>query len=338
MSPHKKAKRVQNEESKNQQDRLNSDLEELEILDIRIPKWDADDLVERSCAICNSELLRAVFCRPDGLYVRPCKNCGCFTVSPSPSSDQLNKFYSNYHETHFTHELSRAKHIRVEASTICPTHDPRIAWLSSHFALNGAYVLDVGCGKGQFLFQLSRLGARTYGVEFDRSAAEVALQLGAAMVHVGTIADMTGSMSFDLIVLNDIIEHPLDPKILLDQCIERLSPGGIILIWTPNGGDIRTSASPVCLRVDLEHMQYLTDDTIFYLATECGLKIRHLETTGIPALGGMSLTAEERRVKSRIKRIPGVIYLMTIFRTLRRSFNCSEDAGSYHLFACLQKE
>lgn len=309
----------------------------LDILDVRIPKWNNEDLVSRSCAVCGNAHIEPVYIRPDGLGVRACRNCECFTVSPSPSVDQLNGFYENYHETHFSHESSRIQDIKAELDLERPTQDPRIAWLESHVAMEGAEVLDVGCGKGQFLYQLRRLGANTHGVEFDRSAAETALLLGASTVHVGPIEDMGGSRTFDVIVLNDIIEHPLDPMSLLDHCIERLSPGGIILIWTPNGGGIKTSASPICLRVDLEHMQYLTTGTVTHIANIRNLKVRHLETSGHPSLVTMMMTAAERKKRARIKSLPGVRRLLKMRRSMQSFVHGSDKSGSYHLFACLEK-
>lgn len=310
-------------------------------LDVRIPEWDFSDLVDRDCPICAGRELEFAFERPDGLCVRRCSACDTFFVCPAPSDAQIDAFYSNYHASHFTSELNDAGKIRVALRSDIPVEDIRISWLQEHAQVDGATVLDVGCGKGTFLHQLAKLGAETHGVEFDPAAASIAKELGASSVHVGPIETMLNDRLFDIIILKDIIEHPLRPVSLFENCVRRLKPGGLILVWTPNGANVEREEYPICLRVDLEHMQYLTVDSIRHLADSQRLGIMHLETIGHPSLSAVKLTARQRerrkKLRAAARAIPGFVSAAKAIKQLAAMRSGGPRAGNYHLFACLRK-
>ena len=52
-------------------------------LDLRVPVWGADELVERRCPICGSQGAPG-YLRPDKLPVLQCPQCGVWYVSPVP--------------------------------------------------------------------------------------------------------------------------------------------------------------------------------------------------------------------------------------------------------------
>src|ERR1035438_9949426 len=74
----------------------------------------------------------------------------------------------------------------------------------------------------------------------------------------------------------------------LDTAISGLRSGGVLAIWTPNGGaagtDLASARKWVGFRVDLEHLQYLSPRAILLVAGKLGLSVEHLETTGFPNL------------------------------------------------------
>lgn len=93
-------------------------------------------------------------------------------------------------------------------------------------------VLDVGCGGGQLLLELSRrLPARLVGVDAG------VLELPAGVEYRS--ADITGRLpaddaEFDAVVLGEVIEHVPHPDALLRQVRRVLAPGGVLVLSTPN--------------------------------------------------------------------------------------------------------
>jgi SAM-dependent methyltransferase len=101
-------------------------------------------------------------------------------------------------------------------------------------------LLDVGCGDGRFLLTLRRHFplARLAGLDWD-FAPHVAHQLRSAniVMYTGTIEETILPLQcFDIITLNQLIEHVWDVQLVLRRCFDALKPGGRLAIETPNPG------------------------------------------------------------------------------------------------------
>lgn len=96
-----------------------------------------------------------------------------------------------------------------------------------------AHVLDIGPGSGiagEFLRQqgLTRLAA----VEVDPATRE---KLHGLYEHIApTLQDLPEELSFDCVLLLDVLEHMADPFEFLLQLEARLSDNALILISVPN--------------------------------------------------------------------------------------------------------
>jgi 2-polyprenyl-3-methyl-5-hydroxy-6-metoxy-1,4-benzoquinol methylase len=118
--------------------------------------------------------------------------------------------------------LHLGKRIEVDMSVMCIPKQT-----------NG-YLLDIGCGNGDFLHTMQQLGWAVQGIEFDETAASVARQRN-INVMVGTLEDACfPESSFDVVVLSHVIEHVYDPIHLLSECKRVMKPDGRIIIVTPN--------------------------------------------------------------------------------------------------------
>lgn len=325
-------------------DAMPTDLRGPEILlelDTRIPRWNQADLEERPCPLCGTFVEAALFRRPDGLQIRRCGICQTFFVSPAPTHDALSLFYRNYHRTHFNDPIASVAELRMDLDQTDPYLDPRIQTLSSHVELRSTIVLDVGCGKGKFLYQLQKLGAQAHGLELDETAIHFARGLGLENVRLGTVESMPGKSNFTLISALDVIEHPVRPMDMLESMVRLLEPGGLILIWTPNGNCPTSDPVKTTFRVDLEHMQYLSPQSVAFVANRLDLEILHLETLGYPALdnitaaGPRHVDTRDHTLKRAVKRLPGFSKLNALKRRLQTS--PSQRRGNYHLFSILKK-
>lgn len=127
---------------------------------------------------------------------------------------------------------------------------------------DGDTILDIGCARGGFgaAIRASRGdGVRLVGVEPSPEQAEDARRSGYNEVRVGFFPDALDGSSerFDCIVLNDVLEHMLDPW---DACAELqkwLTPGGAVVASIPS-----IQYLPVWLRVLRGHWQYTDHGTL----------------------------------------------------------------------------
>ncbi|WGD55363.1 class I SAM-dependent methyltransferase [Bradyrhizobium sp. CB1650] len=98
----------------------------------------------------------------------------------------------------------------------------------------GQKVLDIGCGSCVSLIEVRNLGGKAWGIETDPNVGAIADHFGLD-VHIGSIHDEPfPGEDFDLIVLNQVIEHVPDPIALLKLVRRRLRPDGKVVLAFPN--------------------------------------------------------------------------------------------------------
>lgn len=106
-------------------------------------------------------------------------------------------------------------------------------------ALAGLRVLDIGCGDAGVLIALAEAGAHAHGIEpFEPSVARgrvraeehgVSVDLRAGLAETLPFADAT----FDLVLLDNVLEHVQDRERTLDEIARVLRPGGVLYLVTP---------------------------------------------------------------------------------------------------------
>jgi hypothetical protein len=99
-------------------------------------------------------------------------------------------------------------------------------------------VLDYGFGSALSLLEARALGGEPYGVETDPNVARIAEHYK-LNVHIGPwTQDVFRGVKFDLIVLNQVIEHVPEPGKLLQSFKERLNEDGRLVMSFPNASSI----------------------------------------------------------------------------------------------------
>src|SRR5581483_1206333 len=104
-------------------------------------------------------------------------------------------------------------------------------------------VLDIGSGVGTFVIACRRRGLQAFGIEPDRIGQGTTLssvQIARRRIKERVFAVAVGeslpfpNCSFDLIVMNQVMEHVADQTAVLDEAVRVLKPGGAIYIACPN--------------------------------------------------------------------------------------------------------
>jgi len=107
--------------------------------------------------------------------------------------------------------------------------------LDRHFPPGDASkrVLDIGCGTGAMLQQLSRYGT-VDGVDTDPNAVRFCRERGVAGVRRLTSQTLPWEPeTFDLVTALDVIEHIDDDQAVLGEVQRVLRPGGTLLLTVP---------------------------------------------------------------------------------------------------------
>ena len=108
-------------------------------------------------------------------------------------------------------------------------------YLVSRFEIvRGSKILDVGCGRGDFLNAFKSCGMEVYGVDHDPSGAKFAQE------GVVKYADLErgdfpfADNTFDVVFSKSVIEHLSDPAHFIKESWRVLKPGGRIIVMTPD--------------------------------------------------------------------------------------------------------
>ncbi len=138
---------------------------------------------------------------------------------------------------------------------------------------DAAPVLDIGCGRGEFLTLLREAGVEARGVDADADMVAYAQGEGLAVEQADALAYLEALEDDSLggIFAAQVVEH-LPPGTLvrlLELAASKLRPGGLLVAETIN------PLSPLALRsyfADLTHAQPLVPETLVLLAEQAGFR------------------------------------------------------------------
>ncbi|HEV2914123.1 MAG TPA: methyltransferase domain-containing protein [Pyrinomonadaceae bacterium] len=133
-------------------------------------------------------------------------------------------------------------------------------------------VLDIGCGRGEWLELLREEGISGRGVEANSVMAERCRARGLEVIEADAIAHLRGlpSDSLQAISAFHLIEHlDFDALIeLLDEALRVLRPGGLVMFETPNPKNLVVGACN--FYSDPTHRRPLFPETIQFILSDRG--------------------------------------------------------------------
>jgi len=142
-------------------------------------------------------------------------------------------------------------------------------------------VLDVGCGRGEFVQLLSENGIRAQGIDLDADtvayAAEhgIAVQQAEAVPHLDSLTD--GSLGG--IFCAQVIEHLSLPYLLrfLELCYDKLAPGAPLILETINPTSLHALSNSFLM--DPTHVRPIHPETLKFVLESSGfwrMQVRYL--------------------------------------------------------------
>ena len=225
------------------------------------------------CAICNSNDYKIILTSRDQrsdlkdkeFSLVRCKKCQLVYINPRPTKNEINKFYpENYYNTRFNFLEKIIDYLIVKIA----------AHNFKNFNKKGR-LLDLGCGAGNFLLEMKKMGFKTTGVDISKNAREIASGKGLIILQ-GELKDQKFPNNyFDIITLWHVFEHLLDPSSIIQEIYRIMKKDGILLIETPNIDRLSLLLfKKHCFHLDLpRHLYHWSLDTLTKILEKNGFKV-----------------------------------------------------------------
>ena len=224
----------------------------------------------QACPVCATPERRVVATHArDGsaLTTVMCTGCGLVHSHPMPSAAELDAFYASQYRAAYKGTLTpKLKHaLRYATSAIA-----RVQRLRAVLP-QGAAVLDVGAGSGEFLYSAAQAGFVASGLEPHEGYSRYVRERYNLPVTNATITTAHfAPASFDAITLNHVLEHLPDPVGALSQLNAWLKPEGVLFVEVP---DIANDTHAPSRRYHYAHVYNYNAVTLQAVLTKSGFTV-----------------------------------------------------------------
>jgi O-antigen chain-terminating methyltransferase len=139
--------------------------------------------------------------------------------------------------------------------------------------LEGARVLDVGCGRGEFLELLATRKVAGIGIDADEAMVSEVKRKGLQAVATEAVSYLQAHPAeFDGVFAAHLIEHmgPEAVQGLVRVAAKALKPEGRLILVTPNPQNLQMQLRDFW--IDLQHIRFYSVDIVRWIVHEAGLR------------------------------------------------------------------
>lgn len=201
-----------------------------------------------------------------------CKCCGLIRTNPYYDEEALDKFYNIEYRPLYTfvnNDTEEFFKLQVKTGNIILQNIKN----NTRFKLKDKIVYEVGTGMGGILKAFQNEGAEIKGVDLGKEYIELGIQKGLDL-ELGSVDILKKYPKADLLILNHIVEHIINPISFLKNIRELISDAGYLYIAVP-------TLETIAINYDNNIFNYLQNAHVFnfsqktlrYIAECSGYKV-----------------------------------------------------------------
>lgn len=223
------------------------------------------------CIHCSSDM-RPYFTKKT-FDIHRCPQCRLLSVENVP--DDLSVYYT---EGYFTGDVSLDGYMDYESDkeVTKKTYADFLDVLKKHTPNDNVSMFEVGCATGFFMNMGAEIGWNVEGIDISSYAILKAKEKKLA-AQVGTLETYEPKQQFDVVVMQDVIEHVKDPIDTMRRAISLLKNGGIIALSTPDAGSMwaKTLGRYWHAFVPPQHLFYYNTSNLSSMLEKHGVSVVH---------------------------------------------------------------
>ncbi|MBL6763596.1 MAG: class I SAM-dependent methyltransferase [Verrucomicrobiae bacterium] len=205
-----------------------------------------------------------------------CQECGLVYSNPRPTAEENAEFY---HKKYWGLYKGQSAPDERFFNRRIPKIRSMLGMLRP-FLKEGVSVLEIGCGVGALLWSLKQScdGKGNFvGIEPHEGHARFCRDSKELDVHAGLLDEVAPKFepkSFDLVVMNHVLEHTISPTEVFTMVKSLLRPGGHFVVEVPN---IQAPGSRLSHFFHVAHHFNFSPRTLQRLGMKTGFKINRIE-------------------------------------------------------------
>ena len=185
-----------------------------------------------------------------------CASCGLIQLDSPP--------------VHYYREVVRAAAFSPEMKMFRNT---QFRDFISHYTLLGKKVVEVGCGRGEYLALLHENGAEVHGLEFSAESVRHCVNEGYPVFQgfIDNNNDRLPEAPYAAFLILNFLEHLPNPHLTLRGISHNLLEGGVGLVEVPNFDMIVNNG--LFSEFIGDHLFYFTEETLTQLLANNGFEV-----------------------------------------------------------------
>jgi len=191
-----------------------------------------------ACPVCLGENFKH-FCQKDDMEVVICQKCQLIFTNPQLNRTEIREHYDkNYYYSPKKEKTDRSRYFDYNKNYLEGDGLKRFKIIFErleNIKPAKGRILDVGAATGFFVKEASNRGWNAEGIEISHWAVDYARKSLHQKMHCGDLASLGHEKSaFDVIVMNDVLEHVENPLKEVKLAAKLLKKDGLLFIETIN--------------------------------------------------------------------------------------------------------